>query len=108
MLGARIVMLKTLEGVLVSTAHTVPPLCCFSLNEPSRLDSGAWPSLAALAAAQGRYWLIFCVACSIYASFIQSILSFENITMMTFRATAQSACNCSHRQTDSLKLIKSS
>lgn len=68
--------------------HTVPPLYCFALNKPSRLDSGASPSLAALAAAQGRYSLIFCVACSIYASFIQSILIFENITMQAFRATA--------------------
>ena len=58
MLGARIVILKSLEVVLVSTAHTVPPLCCFSLNEPSGLDSGASPSLAALVAAQGRHSLI--------------------------------------------------
>ena len=33
-----------------------------SLNEPSRLDSGASPSLAALAAAQGQYSLIITVA----------------------------------------------
>ena len=33
-----------------------------SLNEPSRLDSGASPSLAALAAAQGGHSLIITVA----------------------------------------------
>ncbi len=38
--------------------HTVPLLCCFALNKPSRLDSGASPSLAALAAAQGVCSLI--------------------------------------------------
>ena len=58
MLGARIVVFNTLDVVLVSTAHPVPSLCCLSLNEPSRLDSGASPSLAALVAAQGRYSLI--------------------------------------------------
>lgn len=42
--------------------HTVPLLCCFALNKPSRLDSGASPSLAALAAAQGKYSLIITVA----------------------------------------------
>ena len=92
MLSARILTLMTLEEVLVSTAHTVPPLCCFSLNEPSRLDSGASPSLASLAAAQGRHSLIICVACSIYASFIQSILSIQNITRQAFKVTIQSAC----------------
>lgn len=38
--------------------HTVPPLYCFAFNELSRLDSGASPSLAALAAAQGVCSLI--------------------------------------------------
>ena len=42
--------------------QTAPPLCYFSLNEPSGLDSGASPSLATLAAAQGRCSLIIIVA----------------------------------------------
>ena len=55
-------MLACFKKWLARHTQTAPPLCCFSLNEPSGLDSGASPSLATLAAAQGRCSLIITVA----------------------------------------------
>ena len=55
-------MLACFKKWLARHTQTAPPLCCFALNEPSGLDSGASPSLATLAAAQGRCSLSIIVA----------------------------------------------
>ena len=55
-------MLACFKKWLARHTQTAPPLCCFSLNEPSGLDSGASLSLATLAATQGRCSLIIIVA----------------------------------------------